>query len=178
MTGPARAVDIDRGGGPDAGWAMAIAVPHPALAGLVLDYFGYAQHSVLPLRRRETASLGVHLIVSFGDPITLRMGGDDANVHTSFLVGVSDTFGDTEFVRRQRGVQVNFAPLGAYRLLGLPMRELANEAVDLGCLPLLAPLADRLAARQAGRRASTCSTTCCCGGPTTGGCRTRRWPGR
>lgn len=146
MTGPARAVDIDRGGGPDAGWAMAIAAPHPALDGLVLDYCGYAQHSVLPARRRETASLGVHLIVSFGDPITVRMGGDGAKVHTSFLVGVSDTFGDTEFVRRQRGVQVNFTPLGAYRLLGLPMRELANEAVDLGCVPLLAPLADRLAA--------------------------------
>jgi AraC-like DNA-binding protein len=130
-------------------WEMVSAAPHPALIGLVERYCGYRERSVRPVRRRVVATVGVHLIVSFGDPIDVIMPAGPAR-HTSFIAGLSDTFGDTEFHGRQHGVQIDLTPLGAFRLLGLPMRELANQVVDLNALPVtggrrVSPLADRLA---------------------------------
>jgi AraC-like DNA-binding protein len=36
--------------------------------------------------------------------------------------------------RRQNGIQIDLSPLGAFRLLGLPQREIANQVVALDAL--------------------------------------------
>ena len=45
--------------------------------------------------------------------------------------GLSDRPTDTEFVGAAGGVQVDLTPLGARRILGLPMEELTNRVVAL-----------------------------------------------
>jgi AraC-like DNA-binding protein len=112
----------------------------------VRRYCGYRERSAASLIRREVPTGTVTLIVSFGDPISLRHGRT-TTTHRSFLAGLHDEHVLTEFAGAQHGVQINLSPLGAYRLLGIPMRELANSSAALDALPHrgLAGLADRLA---------------------------------
>jgi AraC-like DNA-binding protein len=125
---------------------LALGTPHGALRSAVRRYCGYREHSATPLVRREVPRGGVTLIVSFGDPIRLRRGVA-TTTHRSFLAGLHDRHVLTDFSGGQHGVQVDLTPLGAYRLLGVPMRELANTSAALDELPhrRLADLADRLA---------------------------------
>ena len=51
-----------------------------------------------------------------------------------FLAGCDDTFALTETVGAQRGVQVDFSPVGAHLLLRLPMHALAGRVVTLEAL--------------------------------------------
>jgi AraC-like DNA-binding protein len=51
--------------------------------------------------------------------------------HRSFVAGLDDAASLTEYAGEQRGIQVNLSPLGARRLLGLPMVELARRVVAL-----------------------------------------------
>ena len=122
------------------------AAPHRVLRPAVRRYCGYLEHSATPLTRREVPHGGVTLIVSFGDPISLRRGKDSTS-HRSFLAGLHDEHVVTEFTGGQHGMQIDLTPLGAYRLLGVPMRELANSSAALDALPHrgLSRLADRLA---------------------------------
>lgn len=122
------------------------AAPHRLLRSAVRRYSGYREHSATPLVRREVPSGKVTLIISFGDPISLRHGGV-STTHRSFLAGMHDEHVLTDFAGGQQGVQIDLTPLGAYRLLGVPMRELANTSAALDTLPHrgLAGLADRLA---------------------------------
>jgi len=108
---------------------------HPALAGLVEAVSGYAEHSARPVRRREGPVACVPVILGLGTPITV--GGIR---HTSFAAGLADSAAHTEFTGEQRGIELRFTPQGAYRLLGLPPGEFANQVV---ALPLLDALAER-----------------------------------
>ncbi len=54
--------------------------PHPALAGCVLRYGGYREHSPVSIRRRQTPTGSCTLILGFGGPLRLhgpprRQGG-------------------------------------------------------------------------------------------------------
>jgi AraC-like DNA-binding protein len=129
-------------------WTLVHRAPHISLAEQTVGYTGYAERSVLPLRRREVAQGSVVLIISFGEPIDVRLSSDLApRRFRSFVAGLHDGFVVTEHGGRQHGVEVELTPLGAYRLLGVPLSELANDVVEideLGSRPL-AILADRLA---------------------------------
>lgn len=94
---------------------------------MVLGYTGYAEHADLPLRRIQPATTVVPLILSLGPAIAI-----DGEVRRSFVAGLYDHPADTEFLGEQLGVQVNLSPLGARRLLGVPMVELARRAVPVG----------------------------------------------
>ncbi len=64
----------------------------------------------------------------------------------AFAAGLTDTHGLVDQTGAFECVDLKFTPLGAYRLLGLPMSELTNRIVDLADLDLgLGSLADRLA---------------------------------
>lgn len=120
--------------------------PHPALAGLVLDYSGYREHSDTPLRRRQAPTGSCTLILSLDPPIRLH-GPAGPVVRRSFLAGMHDRAVVTEYVGAQAGVQVDLTPLGVHALLGRPLPELTNRVPDLDELgaSTLAALPARLA---------------------------------
>jgi AraC-like DNA-binding protein len=107
---------------------MVFGRPAAVLRGDVLGYCGYRERTG-PLARREVANPAAVLIVSLGPRITVA-----GRTFTSFAAGVSDAPVITEHDGIQDGVQVDLSPLAAGRLLGVPMRELANEVVDLDAL--------------------------------------------
>ena len=69
---------------------------------------------------------GAVAIVCFGVPYRL-----DGEPFDTFVGGLSDRPIDTEFVGAAGGVQVDLTPLGARRILGLPMDELTNRVAAL-----------------------------------------------
>jgi len=69
---------------------------------------------------------GAVAIVCFGAPYRI-----DGASFAAFVGGLSDRPTDTEFVGAAGGVQVDLTPLGARRILGLPMEELTNHVAAL-----------------------------------------------
>jgi AraC-like DNA-binding protein len=128
--------EVLRNDGPDHSWAMASRAPDARLKPYVLNYQGYREWARVPMRRLQAPFAGIPMIVSFGPAIDI-MNGDAPEVralHRSFLAGLYDMHVFTEFRGDQRGFQVNFTLLGAFRLLRLPMSEIANRCVDLSDL--------------------------------------------
>ena len=120
--------------------------PHPALAGLVLGYGGYREHTSGLVRRRQTPTGSCTLLLSFA-PILRLHGPAGPVVTTSFLAGMHDVAVVTEYTGAQHGLQVDLTPLGTHVLLGRPMDELTNLTPSLDRLdvPALAALPGRLA---------------------------------
>ena len=115
--------------------------PHPALAPLVArGYTGYAESTGAPLVRVETPHPAIVVIVNLGP--ALRVDGEGFG---SFVAGLTDVPVRTEHPGEQAGIQLDLTPQGARMLLGVPMRELARQAVDLGAL-VPAELTERLRA--------------------------------
>jgi len=114
-------------------WAMASRAPDPRLRSCVIDYQGYSEQARVPMRRLQAPFAGVPMILTFGPAIDIANGDRPAtrDTHHSFLAGLHDVHVFTEYVGAQRGFQVNFTLLGAYRLLNLAMSELANRCLDL-----------------------------------------------
>lgn len=104
--------------------------PHPALAGLVLDYSAYREHSPQPLRRRQAPTGTCTLILSL-DPVLRLHGPAGPVVRSSFLAGIHDRAVVTEYTGAQAGLQVDLTPLGAHVLLGRPLPELTNRVPGL-----------------------------------------------
>lgn len=130
------AIQVTRHGGEAHSWAMASRRPDARLGPYVIDYQGYREHAPAALRRLQAPFAGIPMIVTFGPAIDI-INGDAPTVratHRSFLAGLHDVHVVTEFRGEQRGFQVNFTLLGAYRLLRLTMSEIANRCVDLGDL--------------------------------------------
>ena len=98
--------------------------PHPALGSHVGRYWGFSEHSASPVRRREIPGRDVVVILSLGP----SMHVDDAP-QTSFVAGLTEASVVTEHDGISSGIEVNFTPLGARMILGLPMHLLANEVV-------------------------------------------------
>jgi AraC-like DNA-binding protein len=143
-------VAIERADGPGGWWEMAYRDPHPALDGYLGPMCGYEEDSPTPLCRREAPNGRVTLIIGLGDPIEIRQMSSSPTPYpgrvTSFVAGLHEGFALVES-RRQHGIQLDLTPLGAYRLLGLPMSEIANSIVALDDLrgPATVELAERLA---------------------------------
>jgi AraC-like DNA-binding protein len=124
-------VTTARHDGPLGRWELAARDAHPSLRGDVASYIGYVEDTDRPLRRREVATTDVTLIISFGPTLdVLDLDGSGAR-HTSFVAGLSDAPVLIEHAGIQHGIEVNLTPLGARRLLGVPMHELTNRVVAL-----------------------------------------------
>jgi AraC-like DNA-binding protein len=99
--------------------------PHPALRPLLRrDYTGYADggdqhHLVLP------ASVSVPQIVKVID---------SPHRPLEFAMGVHDTYIDVDGACAPSYLELWLAPLGAYRILGLPMDRVGGQTVDLADL--------------------------------------------
>jgi AraC-like DNA-binding protein len=77
------------------------------------------------LARREPAVAGVPVILTWSGTLTVEGSRFDAG----FVAGPADRYADTLTTGRAHGVQVDLTWLGARRLLGLPLDELAHRSV-------------------------------------------------
>jgi AraC-like DNA-binding protein len=129
-------VSISRHDGEAQSWAMAARAPDPRLRSCVIDYVGYRESAREPMRRLQAHFAGIPMILTFGPDIDIINGDRPAarDTHRSFLAGLHDVHVFTEYRGDQRGFQVNFTLLGAYRLLNVTMSELANRCIDVGDL--------------------------------------------
>ncbi|WP_156056319.1 helix-turn-helix domain-containing protein [Streptosporangium roseum] len=106
--------------------------PGRRLRPYVTHLSAYTERYTRPLLRREPPFAGAVMIFGFAGPLTLDGPGADAPRRlASFAGGLHDTYVDTTTVGLAEGVQVDLTPIGARRLLGMPMGELANRIVSL-----------------------------------------------
>ena len=106
----------------------------PRLAARVRSYHGFRETTRGPMCRRELPGGRLVLMVELGPPIRFldRAGGADRAAHPQgFLAGLHTAPVLTETAGAQSGVQVMLTPLGARRLLGLPMADLTDRVVAL-----------------------------------------------
>ena len=128
------AMTVDRGVSATGSWEMVARRRGPGLEAVVSDYGGYWEEGTTPVGRREVPNRGAVLVIGFGGP--LRISGqlnaaEGGRTVTSFVAGFGDLPILTEHGGRQQGIEVGLSPTGAFRLLGVPMGELANRVVGL-----------------------------------------------
>jgi AraC-like DNA-binding protein len=118
----------------DGGLALVRYAASPRLRGVAQDYWGYAEQTAGPLRRRELPSADVIVIVNLGAPLQVAQPSSAPSVIPTgggFVAGLHETYTLTETAGSQSGVELRLSPLGAYRLLGQSMDALANRSVPL-----------------------------------------------
>lgn len=117
----------------DARWETAVRQPHLRLAPLLVGpYTGWVEHHTPAVVRRELPFPGLPLILNLGPAFRLtdsRTGISSA--HRSFVAGLDDWYTGSESPNGACGVQVNLTPLGARRILGLPLHLLTRRIVSL-----------------------------------------------
>ena len=138
-------------GASDGRLALVRHVASPRLRGVARDYWGYAEQTAGPLRRRELPSADIIFIVNLGAPLLVAQPWSAPRLIPtggSFVAGLHETYALTETAGSQAGVELRLSPLGAYRLLGQSMDALANRSVPLDqvCGVWAGELADRLQA--------------------------------
>src|ERR1041385_5408710 len=127
-------------------WAMVARAPDVRLKPYVIDYLGYRERAAGPMRRLQAPFAGIPMIITFGPSIDIINGDRPAErrLYRSFLAGLHDVHVFTEYAGEQRGIQIDFTLLGAYRFLNITMSDIANRCIDLGDL-LSRTVADQLA---------------------------------
>jgi AraC-like DNA-binding protein len=121
-------------GAPDGGLALVRHAASPRLRGIAHDYWGYAERTAGPLRRRELPSADIIFIVNLGAPLLVVQPWSAPQViptGSGFVAGLHETYALTETAGSQAGVELRLSPLGAYRLLGQSMDALVNRSVLL-----------------------------------------------
>jgi AraC-like DNA-binding protein len=106
--------------------------PHPALRGVVLRYQGYEEQAADPVTVRQLPSTFVPVIIDLDAGWTVAHRQHAATLRLgSFVAGVTDGPVLVGHDGSARCLQVDMTPLGARRLVGLPMSELANRSVPI-----------------------------------------------
>ena len=113
--------------------------PHPALASYVRNLAGWREVEDGPVRRQELPGGRIVLVVSLGPSMEI-----DGRTFTSFAGGLHHAPALTEHAGESHGVQAYLTPLGARRIFGLPMGELAGRVVELEDLIDPSDLTERL----------------------------------
>jgi AraC-like DNA-binding protein len=137
----------------EGGLALVRHAASPRLRGVAHDYWGYAERTAGPLRRRELPSADIIFIVNLGAPLLVVQPWSAPRViptGSGFVAGLHETYALTETAGSQTGVELRLSPLAAYRLLGQSMDALANHSVPLDqiCGSWALELADRLQAAR------------------------------
>ncbi|MFF4054696.1 helix-turn-helix domain-containing protein [Streptomyces sp. NPDC001668] len=124
---------------------------HPALRPYVRSYVGYWEAVATPYEARLVPTGRATLLISLAEPFSqvrrLGVRGGDSGSIGSLVVGLEDRPAICTHPGGQEAIRVEFTPLGAYRLFGMPMSELTNLAV--GVRDVLGPEAGELVERMA-----------------------------
>jgi AraC-like DNA-binding protein len=113
---------------------FATGTPHPSLRGVVLRYEGYAERTAGPVTFRELPCTFVPIIIDLdaGWTVAHREHTPTAPLRLdSFVAGITDGPVLVGHGGSARCLQVDLTPLGARRLIGMPMSELANRTVPI-----------------------------------------------
>jgi AraC-like DNA-binding protein len=117
-------------------WESFFRPPDARLSAYIVgDYQGWIDSTARPSRRREVPSAIIPMILNLGPPFGVAMSCDHRGTfprYDSFVAGLSDAYATTESDGISRCIQVNFTPIGAHLVLGVPMDELAHRTVELG----------------------------------------------
>jgi AraC-like DNA-binding protein len=119
---------------------LATRAPHPALAPHIRSLAGWHERTGAPVRRAEMPGARIVLVISFGPRLDI-----DGRSFGSFVAGLHDAPALTEHDGEGHGMQAYLTPLGARRLLGVPMGELTRQVVELEDLIGRNDLSERLA---------------------------------
>jgi AraC-like DNA-binding protein len=110
---------------------------HPALRPYLTGYVGYRDDEHHPMTMRTLPFGSVVVVLSLDEPLHVTAMPDPsfggARSH-AILAGMDDGPGSYTYPGAQTGIQIDLTPLGAYRLLGIPMHRLTNRAFDLADL--------------------------------------------
>ncbi|WP_394817741.1 helix-turn-helix domain-containing protein [Streptomyces doebereineriae] len=124
---------------------------HTGLRPYLRSYVGYWEAVATPYEARLVPTGRATLLISLAEPFSQvrRLGVPDAGSGNigSLVVGLEDRPAICTHPGGQEAIRVEFTPLGAYRLFGLPMSELTNLAV--GIRDVLGPEAGVLVERMA-----------------------------
>jgi AraC-like DNA-binding protein len=106
--------------------------PHPALRGVVLRYEGYQERAAGPVTFRELPCTFVPIIIDLDAGWTVEHRQHTAPLRLgSFVAGITEGPVLVGHGGSARCLQIDLTPLGARRLVGLPMGELANQTVPI-----------------------------------------------
>jgi AraC-like DNA-binding protein len=111
-------------------WRMRLCDPSPRLAGCVKALTWYGERWPGPVARRQVATSGAVLFVTWGAPLEVSLGGFSSSF-SAFVAGVADRPALTGHTGTQEGIGVHLSALGVSRLLGVAGAELANRCVAL-----------------------------------------------
>ena len=104
--------------------------PHPSLRGVVLRYEGYEERSARPVTVRQLPCTFVPVIIDLDAGWTVTYEQNPLHLR-SFVAGITDGPVLVGHDGSARCLQVDLTPLGARRLIGVPMSELANRTVPI-----------------------------------------------
>lgn len=102
----------------------------PGLRPFVLRVTGFEERQAEPVRRRELPLVGTPIIMSFGSPYRLSTHDDPGLPVVTipqFVAGLHETYTTSESTGTNWSIQVDLSPIGAYRILQQPLRELTNR---------------------------------------------------
>jgi AraC-like DNA-binding protein len=125
-------VEVERYETDRARWEIARQAPAPGLR----PYLDRALEGWEQLRGpaphlREVPFPGIPLILNLGAPWQVEDPGAPRERRDSFVGGLHTAASIVEGAASWACIELRLTPLGAYRLLGLPMHELSNRTVDL-----------------------------------------------
>ena len=115
-------------------WTSVRRGPVERLRPYVVELQGYHESAGPPVVRKETPKPIVPMILILGTGFTLHDHRDPSRVRPldrSFVAGLHDRYALVGSRGKALCLQVNLTPLGAHRLLGGALAELAGAVVDL-----------------------------------------------
>lgn len=127
---------------------------HPGLRPFLRSCVGYWEAVTSPYEARLVPSGCATLLINLAEPFTqvrrLGVPGAGSGRIGSLVVGLEDRPAICVHPGGQEAIRVEFTPLGAYRLFGMPMSELTNLAIEIS--DVLGPEAERLVERLVSTR--------------------------
>lgn len=131
------AIRVHRLSSPLGEWELALGEPSPALRPFVQGcYAGSVERIAGTLTRLELPHPGIVCIFNFGDPFRVidPRQREASTWLGSFVAGLYDSYVHVDARGVSQCVQCNLTPLGAARLLGMPMEPITNRSVPMETL--------------------------------------------